>query len=77
MGKSREKCDELYFVCGLAIIGVVVCHQINFLHTSNWINCVTIFSVSALIFCAGITKAFSIETYVKEKFMVPWVLFEK
>ena len=59
--------EELYLVRGLAIIGVVVCHQINFLHTSNWINCFTIFSVSALIFCAGITKEFSLRTYVVKK----------
>lgn len=48
----------------MAIIGVVVCHQINFLHTSNWINCFTIYAVPLLILCAGITKSFSIKKYI-------------
>lgn len=69
-GKNVKKTyEELYFLRGLAIIGVVVCHQINFLHVSNWINCITIYSVSMLIFCAGITKSFSINNYVKKKNM--------
>ena len=59
--------QELYFLRGLAIIGVVVCHQIHFLHNSNWVNCFTIYSVSMLIFCAGITKTFSINSYIKKK----------
>lgn len=63
----KKTYDELYFLRGLAIIGVVVCHQIYFLHSSNWVNCFTIYSVPMLIFCAGITKIFSINRYIKKK----------
>ncbi|WP_242843357.1 acyltransferase family protein [Kineothrix alysoides] len=50
----------------MAIIGVVVCHQIAFLHHSDWINFLTIYSVPMLILCMGITKAFSIERYINK-----------
>lgn len=62
-----KKYDELYMIRGLAIIGVVVCHQIGFLHASNWINCFTIYAVPSLILCMGITKALSLKNYVKKQ----------
>lgn len=48
---------------GLAVIAVVICHQQGLLHTSEYVQFFTLFSVTSLIFAMGITKGFSLKKY--------------
>lgn len=50
----------LDFLRGAAIIAVVVCHQQYILHTSENLQFISIYSVSALIALAGITRYISL-----------------
>ena len=59
----------LWQIRGLAIIAVVVCHQQGFLHTSDLIQILTLYSVTTLVFLMGYTSALSIKrknTYIVE-----------
>ncbi|AOZ93316.1 acyltransferase family protein [Paenibacillus crassostreae] len=55
------KYNWLYQIRGMAIIAVVVCHQQGLLHSSEWIQLLTLYSVTIFIFCAGVTQAFSLK----------------
>lgn len=59
----NQKKKWIYQMRGMAILGVVVCHQQGFLHQSEWIQLFTLYSVSMLILCAGITRAYSLQKY--------------
>lgn len=47
----------IYDVRALAIVAVVVCHQQTLLHMSEWIQFATLYSVTLLIYLAGVTNA--------------------
>lgn len=57
----------LDFLRGAAIIAVVVCHQQYILHTSEYIQFISIYSVSALIALAGITRYISLSKKLSSK----------
>lgn len=59
----NQKKEWIYQMRGMAILAVVVCHQQGFLHQSEWIQLFTLYSVSMLILCAGITRAYSLQKY--------------
>lgn len=48
--------EWLYNIRGMAIMAVVVCHQQHFLHDAEWIQMISLYSVSTFIFCMGLTK---------------------
>ncbi len=52
------KKDWLYQTRALAIMAVVVFHQIGILHESQWVQSTCIFHVTALVFLMGITSSF-------------------
>lgn len=54
---SSKYIDWIYQIRGLAIVAVVICHQQGLLHTSEEIQCLTLYSVSTLIFLMGCTEA--------------------
>lgn len=51
----------IYFIRGLAIVAVVVEHHQGRVHESEWVQLLTLFCVTAFIFCAGTTQAMSIQ----------------
>lgn len=53
----------IYQVRGLAIIAVVVCHQLGILHDTENIQLLTLYSVTTLVFLMGVTKALSLEKH--------------
>lgn len=54
---SSKYIDWIYQIRGLTIVAVVLCHQQGLLHTSEEIQCLTLYSVSTLIFLMGCTEA--------------------
>lgn len=62
---EREAADNglhqawIYQVRGLAIIAVVVCHQQYILHDSEYVQMLTLYSVTTLIFLMGYTSSLS------------------
>lgn len=50
---------------GLGIFAVVVCHQQGLLHNSEYVQCVSLYSVTSLIFLMGITKGMSLNKYTR------------
>lgn len=55
---SQSKHIEwLYQIRGLAIVAVVVCHQQGLLHSSEEIQCLTLYSVTTLVFLMGCTRS--------------------
>lgn len=65
-GSSNEKMhyDWIYLMRGMAIIGVVVCHQLHYLHDTEYIQMFSLYSVPIFVLCMGITKALSINTFI-------------
>lgn len=57
---TRMKKNWIYELRALGIIAVVVCHQYNLLHTSDLVQCLSLYSVTSLIFLMGVTKYYSI-----------------
>jgi len=60
-----KKYSWLYQIRGMAMIAVVVCHQQYLLHSSEWIQLLTLYSVTVLIFCAGITRSISLKRWAE------------
>lgn len=56
----------LYQIRALAIIAVVICHQQGILHSSEYIQLLTLYSVTTLIFLMGYTSALSLKKHKKE-----------
>ncbi len=54
-----KKYNWIYQMRGMAIIAVVICYQQHLLHESEWIQLLTLYSVTTFIFCAGLTKTIS------------------
>lgn len=48
---------------GGAILAVVICHQKDILHSSEYIQCLTLYSVTSLIFLMGITKGLALKKF--------------
>ena len=61
----RKRVKWVDFVRGMGIIAVVVCHQQNILHVSEIIQLLTLYSVTSLVFCMGVTKGFSLKKFDK------------
>lgn len=57
IGTQSKYVDWIYQIRGLAIVAVVICHQQGLLHTSEEIQCLTLYSVTTLIFLMGCTEA--------------------
>lgn len=57
------KKEWIYQIRGLAIIAVVVCHQQGILHDSEFIQLLTLYSVTTLVFLMGVTKAISLKRH--------------
>ena len=58
---SHDYYQWIYIVRGFAIIAVVVCHQQFFLHSTEWLQMFSLYSVTAFVFCMGLTKWISLE----------------
>ena len=63
---SGQRKNWIYCIRGLAIIAVVVCHQQGVLHESEYIQLVSLYSVTTLVFLMGLTKALSIRSHSQE-----------
>lgn len=66
VGKNPHKKDIshyewIYMIRGMAIIAVVVCHQLHFLHYTEYLQMFSLYSVTTFIFCMGVTKWLSLE----------------
>ena len=67
MSKRANRVKWIDNMRGMAIIAVVVCHQMNFLHSSETVQCLTLYSVTSLIFLMGLTKGFSLSRFIKSR----------
>lgn len=62
-----QKQRWIYFLRGLGIGAVVVCHQQNLLHSSDVIQALTLYSVTSLVFLMGVTKTYSIQSFILKR----------
>lgn len=69
---SDEYYQWIYVVRGLAIIAVVVCHQQYFLHSTEWLQMFSLYSVTSFIFCMGLTKWLSVSKYLSQTTNICW-----
>ena len=61
---KNNRIEWLDMIRGLCIIAVVVCHQQGILHTSEYIQFLTLYSVTGLIFAMGFTKGMSLTKHI-------------
>lgn len=73
--ESKTRIIWLDYMRGFAIIAVVVCHQQYILHSSEYVQFATLYSVTSLIFLMGVTKGISIDNYLHSKAPVDWARY--
>lgn len=59
--KNAMHYEWIYMIRGMAIIAVVVCHQLHFLHDTEYLQMFSMYSVTTFIFCMGVTKWLSLK----------------
>jgi len=73
--KKKQRVEQFDQIRGLAIIAVVVSHQLYVLHTSEMVQCISLYSVTSLIFLMGVTKSFSVRSAFSKDRNMSFLMF--